>query len=166
VVAVARAEFDKVLLSRPNQIDRRRENLDVTPTQLLDVAATPGQVTASGLRGNLSIAFQYISFWLGGRGAVAIDNLMEDAATAEISRSQVWQWIHHGVRLPDGRTITRELASAFLDEEMQRIRGEVGEATWAMGHPDETRRVLERVALGEELPEFLTLSAYQILSSV
>jgi malate synthase len=165
VVSVARAEFDKVLLSRPNQIDRRRENVDVTPTQLLDVTATPGHVSEAGLRGNLNIAFQYISFWLGGRGAAAIDNLMEDAATAEISRSQIWQWIHHGVTLPDGRMISRELASSLLDEEMARIRREVGEETWAAGHPDETRRVLEGVALRDALPEFLTLSAYEILSA-
>ena len=88
---------------------------------------------------------------------------MEDAATAEIARSQVWQWIRHGVRLDDGRVVTRELARQLLDEETARIRSEVGEETWAKGRPEETRAVLERVALDDDLPEFLTLVAYDRL---
>jgi len=163
VVGVARAAFDAVLGERPNQIDRRRDEVEVGAAQLLDLAATPGAVTETGLRNNVSVGFRYISFWLGGRGAAGINNLMEDAATAEICRSQVWQWIRHGVRLDDGRTVTRELVRELLDEETARIRAEVGEETWRAGRPDETRAVFEQVALADELPEFLTLPAYPLL---
>jgi malate synthase len=164
VVGVALTAFDDVLGDRPNQIDRQRPDVDVSPAQLLDAAATPGAITEAGLRANLNVAFQYISFWLGGRGAAGINNLMEDAATAEISRSQVWHWIRHGARLADGRVVTRELARELLDEETARIRAEVGEETWARGRPDDTRAVLERVALADDLPEFLTLVAYERLT--
>ncbi len=163
VVAVATAAFTEVLGERPNQIDRQRPDVAVTPAQLLDAQATPGAITEAGLRANLNVAFQYISFWLGGRGAVGINNLMEDAATAEISRSQVWQWIRHGAMLADGRPVTRELARQLLDEETARIRAEVGDETWAKGRPDETRAILEQVAFGDTLPEFLTLPAYELL---
>ena len=163
VVGVAMAAFDEVLGVRPNQIERQRPDVTVSPAGLLDAAATPGSITEAGLRANLNVAFQYISFWLGGRGAAGINNLMEDAATAEISRSQVWQWIRHGARLADGRVVTRELARQLLDEETSRIRAAVGEETWARGRPDETRAVLERVAFADDLPEFLTLVAYERL---
>jgi malate synthase len=164
VVGVAKAAFDEVLGERANQIDRQRPDVSVTPAQLLDAAATPGAITEAGLRANLNVAFQYISFWLGGRGAAGINNLMEDAATAEISRSQVWHWIRHGAELADGRMVTRDLARQLLDEETARIRAEVGEETWQRGHPDETRAVLEQVAFGETLAEFLTIPAYAYLS--
>jgi malate synthase len=160
IVAPAREEFDAVLGDRANQIDRRREDVEVSAADLLDVAATPGEITEAGLRNDVAVGFQYISFWLGGRGAAAINNLMEDAATAEISRSQLWQWIRHGATLADGRTVTRDLVRELLDEETARIREEVGEETWAAGRPDDTREVFERVALGEDFPEFLTLVAY------
>jgi malate synthase len=163
VVGVAMAAFDDVLGDKPNQIDRQRPDVAVTPEQLLNAAATPGAITEAGLRANLNVAFQYISFWLGGRGAAGINNLMEDAATAEIARSQVWQWIRHGVTLADGRTVTRELARQLLDEETARIRAEVGEETWRKGRPEDTRDVLDRVAFADDLPEFLTLVAYDRL---
>jgi malate synthase len=156
VVDVAMAEFDKVLGDKPNQIDRRRDDVEVTAEQLLDAAATPGDVTEEGLRNDVSVGFQYISFWLGGRGAAGINNLMEDAATAEISRSQIWQWIRHG-------RFTRERVREVLDEEMRRIREEVGDDVWAKGRPDETRAVFERVTLSDDFPEFLTLPAYEYL---
>jgi malate synthase len=88
---------------------------------------------------------------------------MEDAATAEISRAQLWQWIRHGATLDDGRTVTRELVAGLLDEEMARIREEVGEETWRAGRPEDTREVLETIALGDDFPEFLTLVAYEKL---
>jgi malate synthase len=109
------------------------------------------------------VGFQYISFWLGGRGAAAINNLMEDAATAEICRSQIWQWIHHGAATSDGETVTRERVRSVLDDEMARIRDQVGEETWQAGRPDDTREVFERVALADDFPEFLTLVAYDKL---
>jgi malate synthase len=156
VVSVAMEEFDKVLGEAPNQIDRLRDDVDVSPEQLLDAAGTPGEVTEQGLRDDVNVGFQYISFWLGGRGAAGINNLMEDAATAEISRSQIWQWVRHG-------RFTREHVREVLDEEMERIRSEVGDEVWQKGRPDETREIFERVALGEEFPAFLTLPAYEYL---
>ena len=156
VVGVAIEQFDAVLGDKPNQIDRRRPDVDITPEQLLDAASTPGEITEEGLRSDVSVGFQYISFWLGGRGAAGIDNLMEDAATAEISRSQIWQWIRHG-------RFTREHVREVLEQEMERIRAEVGDEVWEKGRPEETRAVFERVTLGEDFPEFLTLPAYEYL---
>jgi malate synthase len=159
----ATEEFDAVLKDAPNQIDRRRPDVPYDDAPLSDVAATEGEITEAGLRNNLSVGFQYISFWLGGRGAAAINNMMEDAATAEIARTQIWQWIHHGAQLSDGRTITRELVTELLDEETERIRAAVGDEVWERGRPQDTREVLESVALRDELPEFLTLGAYERL---
>jgi malate synthase len=156
VVGVAKEQFDAVLGDKPNQIDRRRPDVDVSAEQLLDAQSTPGDITEEGLRSDVSVGFQYISFWLGGRGAAGINNLMEDAATAEISRSQIWQWIRHG-------KFTREQVLKVLDEEMARIREEVGDEVWEKGRPEETRAVFERVALEDDFPEFLTLPAYEYL---
>lgn len=156
VVAVAQAEFDRVLGGRPNQIDRVVERSSVEVGRLLDVASTPGEITEAGLRTNVRAAFLYISNWLCGRGAVGIAGLMEDAATAEISRAQIWQWIRHG-------KVTRDRVIEILDEESASIRAEVGEEIWAAGRPDETRAVFARVALADELPDFLTLEAYELL---
>jgi len=156
VVPVATEEFDRVLGERPNQIDRQRPDVSVSAAELLDAAATPGEISEAGLRSDVSVGFQYISFWLGGRGAAGIDNLMEDAATAEISRSQIWQWVRHG-------KVPRERVLEVLDEETAKIHTEVGDEVWEKGRPAETRRVFEQVALGEEFPEFLTLPAYELL---
>ncbi|HVO53308.1 MAG TPA: malate synthase A [Solirubrobacterales bacterium] len=163
VVAVATAAFDAVLGDRPNQIERLRDDVVPSAGALADLAATPGEVTEAGLRSNVSVGFQYVSFWLGGRGAVGLDNLMEDAATAEISRSQIWQWIRHGTKLEDGTAIDRELVTRILDEELARIEAEVGAETWQAGRPQETRRVFEAVALGDDFPDFLTEVAYELL---
>jgi malate synthase len=156
VVGVAMEEFDRVLAGKPNQIDRQRPDVDVTPEQLLDAESTPGEITEPGLRSNVNVGFQYISFWLGGRGAAGIDNLMEDAATAEIARSQIWQWIRHG-------KVTREHVRQILDQEMHRIHQEVGDEIWEQGRPEETRRVFEAVALADDFPPFLTLIAYELI---
>jgi malate synthase len=156
VVETAMGEFDKVLGDKPNQIDKQRPDVEVTPEMLLDAEATPGDITEEGLRNDVSVGFQYISFWLGGRGAAGINNLMEDAATAEISRSQIWQWIHHG-------KFTREHVVEVLEEEMAKIHEEVGDETWEKGRPDDTREIFERVALGDEFPDFLTLPAYEYI---
>jgi malate synthase len=163
VVGVAKAAFDAVLGERPNQIERTREDVVPDADALADLASTPGRVTEAGLRSNVGIGFQYISYWLGGRGAVGINGMMEDAATAEISRSQIWQWIHNGTTLEDGTAIDRELVTRILDEELERIRAEVGEETWEAGRPEETRRVFEAVALGDDFPDFLTEGAYALL---
>lgn len=163
VVAAAREEFDAVLGEAPNQISRLRPEVAVEPAQLLDFGATPGAITEAGLRNDVRVGFLYISYWLTGRGAAGIDNMMEDAATAEICRTQIWQWIRQGSSLEDGRVVTRELVVELLDEELQRIRGEVGEEIWEHGRPRETRELFERVALSDELPAFLTLPAYELL---
>ena len=162
LVPVARQVFERGLDGRPNQLERRPE-VSVGASDLLDLAATPGSITEAGLRTNVSVGFQYISFWLGGRGAAAINSLMEDAATAEISRAQIWQWVRHGALLEDGRAVTRDLVREVLDEETAKIREQVGEETWRAGRPQETREIFERVALSQELIEFLTLVAYDYL---
>ena len=156
VVPVATEEFDKVLGERPNQIERRRDDVQVSAAEMLDAGSTPGEITAQGLRNDVNVGFQYISFWLGGHGAAGINGLMEDAATAEISRSQIWQWVRHG-------KVTRERVLAVLDEEMAAIHADVGDEVWEKGRPEETRQLFEQVALGDEFPEFLTLPAYELL---
>jgi malate synthase len=163
LVPVAREVFERGLGGAANQLSRQRPDVSVSAAELLSLAETPGAITEAGLRTDVNVGFQYLSFWLGGRGAAAINSLMEDAATAEISRSQIWQWVHHGVALQDGRTVTAELVRQVLDEETAKIRAEVGEETWQAGRPDETREIFERVALTEPLVEFLTLEAYEYL---
>ena len=163
LVPVAMEQFDQVLGERPNQVDRQRDDVEVSASDLLDVASTPGDCTEEGLRNDVSVGIQYLSNWLTGNGAAAIFNLMEDAATAEIARSQVWQWIRHGVQLRDGPTVTRDLARRVIDEELEKIREAVGDDIYSKSRPDEARDLFERVALGEELVEFLTLPAYDYL---
>jgi len=163
LVSTAREVFETGLGGRPNQLDTQRDDVSVTAEDLVDLGATPGEITEQGLRTDVSVGFQYLSFWLGGRGAAAINSLMEDAATAEISRSQIWQWVHHGATLTDGRTVTAELVRQVLDEETATIRAEVGDETWQAGRPEETRRIFEQVALADQLTEFLTLVAYEYL---
>jgi malate synthase len=162
LVPTAREVFEQGLSGASNQLERRPE-VDVSAADLVDLQSTPGEITEAGLRTDVSVGFQYVSFWLGGRGAAAINSLMEDAATAEISRSQIWQWVRHGAELEDGRTVTRELVRELLDEETAKIRDAVGEETWQAGRPAETREIFERVALSDELLEFLTLPAYEYL---
>jgi malate synthase len=162
-VPVATEQFDLVLGERPNQVERKREEAVVGASELLDVASTPGEVSEKGLRNDVNVGIQYISSWLRGNGAAGIYGLMEDAATAEIARSQVWQWVRHGVELADGRTVTPELVRWAEDEELERIRREIGNDDWyyTEGRPDESRGLFEQVALGEEFVEFLTLPAYE-----
>jgi malate synthase len=155
--------FDRVLGDRSNQLDRQRPDVTVTAEQLLDVAGTPGAVTEAGLRGNVSVALQYLESWLRGNGAVAINNLMEDAATAEISRSQVWQWIHNEVRLDDGTPVTAELVHRIEDEELTALRADRGEPAWASSRFDDARTLFERVALADDFADFLTVPAYELI---
>ena len=148
LVATARAEFDAVLGDRPNQLDRQRDDVHVTADDLLDLRID-GRVTDAGVRANVSIAVRYIESWLRGVGAAAIDNLMEDAATAEISRSQLWQWMHQRVTTAEGTLITRELVERELAEVLA-------------GRPefDAAGEVFRAVTLGEDFPTFLTITAY------
>jgi malate synthase len=165
-VPVATEAFDAVLGERPNQIDRQRDDVSVVADDLLSVPMTPGLVTEEGLRSNVNVGIQYLSSWLRGNGAAGIYGLMEDAATAEISRAQVWQWIRHGEVLDDGRPVTPDLVRKLADSELERIRGEIGDDEWfeKEGRPGLSRALFERVALsGEEFVEFLTLPAYEEL---
>jgi malate synthase len=166
VVATAMAEFDRVLGDRPNQVDRQREDVQVGAAELLDVASTPGDITEAGLRNDVNVGIQYISSWLRGNGAAGIYGLMEDAATAEIARSQVWQWIRHERTLADGPQVTPDLVRRLATEELERIREEIGDDAWfeTEGRPRESRELFERVALGDELEEFLTMPAYEKLA--
>jgi malate synthase len=162
-VSTAMDEFERVLGERPNQIERRRDEVEVAARDLLAVKETPGDATDEGLRNDVSVGIQYLSQWLLGTGASAIFNLMEDAATSEIARSQVWQWIRHGVRLEDGREVTAELVRATIDEELEKIREAVGDEVFAKNRPEEARALFEQVALGDDFVEFLTLPAYEYL---
>jgi malate synthase len=163
LVPVAREPFARLLGNRPHQVARQRPEVEVQGDQLLDVRVPGGTVTEAGLRNNVSVALQYVAAWLGGTGAVAIYNLMEDAATAEISRSQVWQWIRHGVRLAEGQPVTRELVRRIRTEELETIRATVGDTAFASGHYEAAAELFEEVALGDRFVEFLTLPAYERL---
>jgi malate synthase len=133
----------------------------VTADQLLDVASTPGEVTEAGLRSNISVGLQYLETWLRGTGAVGINNLMEDAATAEISRSQVWQWLHNSVRLPDGQVVTADLVDRMIDEELAAIRRARGDEAFVEGGWDQARSLFTETAISDEYVDFLTLPAYE-----
>jgi malate synthase len=153
LIPVAMAEFDAILGDRRNQIDRQRDDVDVTASALLDVhIGRP--VTAAGVRANVSVAIRYLEAWLRGLGAVAIDNLMEDAATAEISRSQVWQWIHQDRATEDGTPITRDYVEGLIAEVLAGAERRSGDRF------DDAADVFRDVALREEFPAFLTLTAY------
>jgi malate synthase len=148
LVPVATEVFDAVLGDRPNQVDRRRDDVSVEAGDLLDVRVPGGEVTQDGIRDNVSVGLQYLESWLGGVGAAAINNLMEDAATAEISRAQIWQWIRHG-------EVERGHVREVEERELEQVAGE--------GRWNEARAVFDRVALEEEFEEFLTLPAYEYL---
>jgi malate synthase len=156
LVAVAMEEFDAVLGERANQVERLRDEVEVGPAELLDVASTPGEITEEGLRNDVGVGIRYLAAWLNGSGAVAIDNLMEDAATAEIARSQVWQWVRHG-------RFKREHVGQVLDEELARLRVDLGDEAFQKSRADEAKELFEEVALGEELADFLTIPAYRYL---
>ncbi len=163
LVPVCREVFDAVLGDRPNQIDRQRPEVEVTAAELLDVASAGGEVTEAGLRNNLYIGVAYMAVWLSGNGAVAIHNLMEDAATAEISRSQVWQQLKNGVVLADtGHTITPDLVRTLLAEEVEHLRGEVAPDRFAAFY-EPAARLMADICLSEEYVDFLTLPAYELL---
>jgi malate synthase len=159
LVPVVDQVFTGILGSMPNQKDRQRDDVTVRREQLLDVRVPGGHITEAGVRGNISIAIQYLSAWLGGSGAVAINNLMEDAATAEISRSQLWQWIRHGASTENGEPITLARCRAILREEREKLEGSGGAGEQLATAAD----LLDSLISAEVFPEFLTLAAYQKL---
>ena len=152
LVPVAKEIFDQHM-PQPNQIDRKRDDVHITPADLVRVPQGP--ITEKGLRQNVSVGIEYIEAWFGGSGAVPLYNLMEDAATAEISRTQVWQWIHHDARLDDGRAITPELYKKIREEELQRIG--------PRPHLQRAAALFDRLTLADELADFLTIPAYDEL---
>ena len=153
LIPTAKAEFDAVLGDRPNQLDRQRDDVEVKASDLLDVhIGRP--VTAAGVHANVSVAIRYIEAWLRGLGAVAIDNLMEDAATAEISRSQVWQWIHQDRSTAEGDPITRAYIEGLIAEVLSEVDRREGDRY------EDAAEIFREVALGQEFPAFLTLPAY------
>jgi len=156
LVPIAMAEFDRVLGSRKNQLDRIRDDVRVTEAQLRAVGVPGGTISNAGVRSNVSVGIQYIESWLRGVGAAAIYNLMEDAATAEISRSQIWQWVHHGARTTEGTAVTKDAIKTIGREEVARLDGPGRRFADALA-------LFEDVALADRFVEFLTLPGYDRL---
>jgi malate synthase A len=159
LVPLAKEIFD-AHMKGPNQLDFQRGDVEVTAADLLQVPA--GTRSESGLRQNVDVGIRYLEAWLRGSGCVPIHHLMEDAATAEISRTQVWQWIHHGATLVDGRRVTKGLFGQVLAEELAQIRAELGDR-WAQSRFDDAARLFERLSTADECASFLTLPAYELL---
>jgi malate synthase len=162
LVSIAKAVFDEHMPG-PNQVCRERNDVRITARDLLDFQPEK-PITEAGLRNNISVGIQYIGAWLAGNGCVPVYNLMEDAATAEISRSQIWQWIRSpkGV-LDDGRKVSRELVRKFLPEELARVRTLLSEDAWKAGRYEEAARLFDEITVGDEYVDFLTLSGYELL---
>jgi malate synthase len=157
LVPLVREIFDGVLGERPNQKDRIPEAI-VTADELLHVEVAGGRVTEAGVRTNVSVALQYLAAWLAGNGAAAINNLMEDAATAEISRSQLWQWRVHGTPLEDGKPMSAETYTAIRDDELGRLQAAMPDFRWT-----DAAALLDDLVLPGDFAEFLTLKAYPLL---
>ncbi|MER7951635.1 malate synthase A [Streptomyces sp. NPDC096079] len=163
LVPIAMASFDAVLGDKPNQKDRLREDVSVAPGDLIAIDSLDAKPTYDGLRNAVQVGVRYIEAWLRGLGAVAIFNLMEDAATAEISRSQIWQWINAGVVFENGETATPELARKVAAEELAAIRAEIGEEAFTAGKWQQAHDLLLHVSLDADYADFLTLPAYEQL---
>ena len=164
LVPTAKEVFDGKLGDKPHQKERRREDVRVSAEQLRDFTVPGGKITEAGLRLNINVGVLYIESWLRGTGAAAIYNLMEDAATAEISRAQVWQWTHHpNARLDDGRPVTLDLYRQLLPEEMEKIKALVGPEAFAKGKYEQARQLFDQLVTPDTFSEFLTLGAYAYL---
>ncbi len=163
LVSVAQEVFDSALGNKPHQKDCMRTDVQVQAQDLVYFHVPNGTITDAGLRTNINVGVQYIEAWLRGNGAVAIYNLMEDTATAEISRAQIWQWVRHRAVLQDGRTITRELVNKMVPEELAKIEKLIGAENFAAGKFDLAAKIFERVSTDERFVDFLTLEAYEHL---
>ncbi len=157
--------FDEALGDAPNQLSRQRPEVSITAADLTTFVVDGGTITEGGVRQNVDVAIQYIASWLRGTGAAAIYNLMEDAATAEISRSQIWQWVRSGSSTIEGHPITPEYVGRIADEETDRLRAELGHEVYDGARFDEARVLFTQVALANDFPDFLTLPAYEILEN-
>ncbi len=160
LVETAMTEFDRVLGARQNQLERQRPEVNVVAAQLQDIHVPGGTITEQGVRGNVSVGIQYIASWLRGTGAAAINNLMEDAATAEIARSQIWQWVRHGAEITGGPRVDRALVRRIEKEELEKLRSSFGEEVFAKGRFEEAAGIFEEVALATDFVEFLTIPGY------
>jgi len=160
LVRIATEVFDE-FMPEANQVGRQRDDVKVSAADLLTPSA--GDITEEGVRLNLKVGIQYLEAWLGGNGCVPLYNLMEDAATAEISRAQVWQWLHHNAALADGRPLTLDLFGQLLEEEMDAIRGEVGDERFKSGHFQLAMQLFDEMIRADDFAEFLTLPAYRHL---
>ena len=164
MVDLCAEEFTKVLGDDPNQVDRKRDDVSVTAADLLSVGAATGSVTEDGVRMNLHVGIYYTAVWLSGNGAVAINNLMEDAATAEISRSQVWQQIHNGTVTADtGVTVTAELVEKLLAEVVETLREEISDQETFSQYFEPAAEIMRNLVLSQEYEDFLTMPAYELL---
>jgi malate synthase len=159
LVETATEAFDRVLGDRPNQLERQRPEVSVTPAQLIDVKVPGGTITETGVRLNVSVGIQYLESWMRGTGAAAINNLMEDVATAEISRSQIWQWVKHSAEMADGQKVSADLVREIADDEMAKLHERLGNEAWSKSRFTEARQVFEEVALSATFEPFLTLVA-------
>jgi len=160
LVPIAKDVFDEHMPG-PNQLGNLREDVRVSASDLLEVPT--GAITEKGLRQNINVGLLYVEAWLGGLGCVPLYNLMEDAATAEISRTQLWQWVHHDARLDDGRPVDAALYRQLRDEELASIRQRIGAARVQQGFLDRAAHLFDRMILSDELEDFLTIPAYEIL---
>jgi malate synthase len=158
LVPTCTAAFTEILAARPNQLDRQRDDVVVSAAELIDVSTTKGAITLQGLRTNLRVSLEYLAAWIGGTGAVAIDHLMEDAATVEISRMQIWQWIRHAASAADGTPITRAMVAKLLDEQIGRLDDGADDAR--QRSLAGVRDVLEHTCLVDDWPQFFTIYAY------
>lgn len=161
LVQLARDIFDEHMKG-PHQLDNKREDVSVTAADLIKLPE--GTTTEAGLRQNVSVGVQYVEAWLRGAGCVPLYNLMEDAATAEISRTQLWQWVKHGAILDDGRQVTTDLVSTVLDEELSSLRLQLGDDRFSAGKFDDAKKLFVDLTGAEQFEEFLTLPAYAILT--
>lgn len=164
LIPLAMTEFDKVLGDKPNQIEKQRPDVSTSAADLLNLSATPGQVTLEGARLNINVALQYITYWLHGTGAAAIHNLMEDAATAEISRAQLWQWRVNAVKTSSGEVFTADIYKTIAAEELAKLKAEYEPAAVDFKKLEQAAKILNDLVLNDTFEEFLTLPAYDLLS--
>jgi malate synthase len=163
LVETARNEFDTILAGKPNQLDRLREDVAVTARDLLDLDSAGHEVTETGVSNDISVSLRYLTSWFGGNGAAGVFNLMEDVATAEICRSQLWQWLRRGTPMSGGGTVTRELIARIEDEEAAALRAEIAGGSGAEGFLDQARSLFAELVFSDGLAEFLTLRGYELL---
>jgi malate synthase len=166
LVPIATKIFDQALGNSPNQKSRQRGDVTVTADDLLNFAVPGGTITEAGLRTNIGVAVQYLEAWMRGNGAVAINNLMEDTATAEISRAQIWQWLHHRVQLDDGRPITIDLYRDIVDDELSNLHERIGGDAYHSGRYEDAAGLFDQLATSSEFAEFLTTAAQRQLQDV